>query len=155
MKYSFLGAMLLCLLVSFSSCEQKEDAAPCRFCIEQIAESDELLAYKTATDDLFEMVIFENVDMPAIQQIIVQHPEALNDEESASQLLADVKGGTKIAKQITTLHQAKLNLQAQFDYLSMGAEKQQEVDRLFEKKHPTRFDANTGDRILEHRRALD
>ncbi|WP_020568807.1 hypothetical protein [Neolewinella persica] len=155
MKYSFLGALLLCLLVSFSSCEEKDNAAPCRFCIEQIAESDELLAYKTATDDLFEMVLFEDIDMAAIQQIVTKYPEALLDEESAIKSLAGVKGGTKIAKQITALHQAKLNLQAQFDYLSMAPEKKQEVDRLFAKKHPTRFDANTGDRILEHRRALN
>lgn len=155
MKYSFLGAMLLCLLVSFSSCEQNADATPCRYCIEQIANSDEFLAYKTATDDLFEMVLFENIDMAAIQQIMTQNSGALSDEESAIELLADVRGGTKVAKKITALHQAKTNLQAHFDYLSMDRTKQAEVDLLFEKKHPSRFDANTGNRILEQRRPLD
>lgn len=150
MKYSFWGLALLCLSLSFFSCENQDslDATPCRYCLEDIAESAEFLAYQTAVNDLFTTVALNQVDMKDVESLLIKEPNVLDDELTTEARMESIKGGPQLFGQMKQLREARINLQANYDYFTLGKEKQHEVDRLFAKQHPENSSAELSQRIL-------
>ncbi len=153
MKYSFWGLAMLCLTLSFSSCDHQDllAAEPCRECPEEIAASQEFAKYMTAVDNMLTTVALNQVDMQSVEKMLAENPRGGADEAGTEAQLKNIQGGSRLFGQMKEIREARIGLQANYDYFSLGKEKQEEVNRLYTNRHPERSPAALSQRILLNR----